>query len=246
MKSGAAPIIPKPPKKRKARLSQRKRIFAKKVARKCHAATDRFSNHSFATPIRVGLLAFAGWLIVCWPHWLPWMVIVFGAAYVSWLLMRSWAGQSELEREERRLRKTGIIPTAIRQWLKQRPTPDRFTEWLGSVLIGTLSSIVLSLFGLAVYQSIASADVEGWAFYTWLAITCSAACVGVVCCAKFWETENSENAIQRRLITAGIGLLTGIVAIVTANVFDVDMTFAPRIRTSDCRYQPLLVGESSS
>jgi serine/threonine protein kinase len=226
MKSGAAPTIPAPPKRSKLRLSQRKRIFAKKVARKCHAATNRLSNHPLATPIRAGLLMLAGWLIVCWPQWLPWMVALFGVAWVSWLLMRSWAGQSALEREEKRLRKTGIIPTALRQWLEQRPASDRFTEWLGSVLIAALSSIVLSLFGLAVYQSITVADVEGWAFYTWLVITCSTACIAVVCSAKYWETENVEDHFQRRLITAGIGLLTGLVAIAAANFFHVDLTFA--------------------
>ncbi len=226
MKSGVAPTIPPSRKRSKLRLSQRKRIFAKKVARKCHAATDRLSNHPLATPIRTGLLAFAGWLIVCWPEWLPWMVALFGVAWVSWLLMRSWAGQSTLEREEKRLRKTGIIPTALRQWLEQRPASDRFTEWLGSVLIAALSSIVLNLFGLAVYESITAADVEGWAFYSWLVITGSVACIAVVCAAKYWETEYIEDHFQRRLVTAGIGLLTGLVAIAAANFFHVDLTFA--------------------
>ncbi len=230
MKSGVLPIIPDTMKKGRVRLSQRKRIFAKKVARKCHAASDRLSEHPLATPIRVSLLVLAGWMIVCWPQWLPWMVVIFGVAYVSWLMMRSWAGQSEYEREQKRVRKTGILPTAIRQWLEQRPASDRFTEWLGSVLIGTLSSIALSLFGLAVYQSIVSASVEGWAFYSWLAITCSVACVCIVCSAKYWETEINEDHLQRRLITAGIGLLTGLVAIVAANLFHIDLTFANFIR----------------
>lgn len=226
MKSGAAPLIRKPePKSKMRRLSQRKRILAKKVARKVHRAEDRFSNHISATPIRVGLLAITGWVVAQWPHWLPWMVVVFTFTWVSWLLMRSWAGKSEFERQAKRVRKTGISPTAIRQWIAQLPASDRFTEWLGAVLVGALSSVVMSLFGLAVWQSIGSATVEGWAFYTWMAITCSTACIAVLSAAKFLETQIEENHIQRRLIMLGIGLLTGIVSIVTANLFQVDLTF---------------------
>ena len=226
MKSGVSPVVVDPKNKGKLRLSQRKRIFAKKVARKCNAATVRFSNHPLATPIRIGLLLLAGSLVACWPQWLPWMVVVFGAAYISWLLMRSWAGQSELERAQKKVRKTGILPKTIRKWHQEQPTMDRFTQCLGSALIGSISSIALSLFGLAVYQSITEATVEGWAFYAWLAITCSTGCLGLICNAKYWESENSADLSQRRFVSAGIGLVTGLVAIATAYMLHIDLAFS--------------------
>lgn len=227
MQSGAAPLIRASKKKGKLlRLSQRRRIFAKKVARKCHNLSDQLSNHPLATPIRVALLATGGWIIATWPQWVPTSIIVFAVAWVSWLLMRSWAGQSEIERQRKQFRKTGVHPAAVRQWLDQRPITDRFTEWLGSVLVGSLSCIVLSLFGLAVWQSLTAANVEGWAFYTWLAITCTAGCIFVVCCSRWWESELEPDLLQRRMVMLGGGLLTGLVSIAVANLFLVDLTFA--------------------
>ncbi|QEG20883.1 serine/threonine-protein kinase [Mariniblastus fucicola] len=227
MLSGASPIVHEAkPKGKLLRLSQRKRILAKKVARKCHTMNDRFSSHVFATPIRIGLLAIAAWMIVSWPHWLPWLVVVFALAWVSWMLMRTWAGKSEIERQEKRVRKTGIHPAAIRNWIEQLPVTDRFTEWLGSVLVGTLSCVVVSLFGLAVWQSLDTANVEGWAFYTWMAITCATASTSILCATKYWETQIEIDQTQRRLVMLGIGLLTGLTSIIAANIFHVDLTFA--------------------
>lgn len=223
MQSGATPLIRERKPRGKIRLSQRKRILAKKVARKVHVAEDRFSNHILATPIRVGLLAIAGWSIVHWPHWLPWMVVGFATVWIAWSLMRSWAGKSDLERQAKRLRKTGIHPAAIRNWIEQLPVSDRFTEWLGSLLVGSLSCVVASLFGLALWQSIGSANVEGWAFYTWMAVTSAAACGAVFSGTKYLETQIEGSWIHRRFTFMGIGLLTGIVSIATASVFEVDL-----------------------
>ena len=226
MHSGAIPLIRKSKPKGRLRLSQRKRILAKKVARKVHLAEDRFSNHVLATPIRVALLAIGGWAVTAWSHWLPWAVVAFAVIWISWLMMRSWAGKSDLERQVKRERKTGIQPGTIRQWIKQQPVSDRFTDWLGAVLLGTLSSVVMSLFGLAVWQSIGSASVEGWAFYTWMVITCATASGTILCAARHFETQVEEAQIQRRLIMLATGLLTGLVSIITANLFQVDLTSA--------------------
>ena len=233
MKSGAAPIYRPPKKKGKlGRLSQRRRIFAKKVARKCHGVSDGLSRHFLATPIRLLTLAIAGWIVVAFPHWLPWLCAIFGIAWVSWLLMRTWAGQSEIERSSRLTRKTGINPAAIRRWLEERPPSDRFTEWLGSILVGALSCVAFSLFGLAVWTSVGSVSVEGWAFYTWLALSCTAACTLVLCCGSWWVTQAQTDELQRRLVMLGIGLVAGILSIVGANVFEVDLTFSNFSRTA--------------
>ena len=227
MKSGVVPTIKGPRQKGKLlRLSQRKRIFAKKVARKCHGVSDGLSRHFLATPIRLGMLALGASAVVMWPQWLPWMLIVFAVAWVSWLLMRTWAGKSEFERQKRRTRKTGVNPAAIRQWLEQRPASDRFTQWLGSILVGTLSSIVLGLVGLLVWQSFAAASVEDWAFYTWLAISCSVGSVLILCCCSYWETQVEEDCLQRAMVMVGAGLITGLISVAAANIFHVDLTFA--------------------
>jgi serine/threonine protein kinase len=227
MKSGIVPTTREPKKKSKLlRLSQRKRIFAKKVARKCHSVSDGLSQSFFATPIRLALMAIMAWVVVNWPQLLPSMLIVFAVAWVSWLLMRSWAGKSELERQQRTTRKTGVNPAAIRLWLEQRPAADRFTRWLGSILISALSCTALGLMGLLVWQSFSSGTVEGWAFYTWLAITCSAGSILTLCCCSYWETQMEEPRIQRALVMAGAGLITGLISVVAANYFEVDLTFA--------------------
>ena len=226
MESGAGQVIRNPKPKGKLRLSQRKRIFAKKVARKIHRTEDRFSNHISATPIRLGLLAIAGSTLVAWPHWLPWMVMVFAVAWIAWLLMRSWAGKSELERQARLERKTGVHPNVIRKSIEELPASDRVTEWLGSILVASLACVVLCLFGLAVWQSIGTANVEGWAFYTWLTFSCVSACTGILSTAKFLETQTDGDDLQRRMVLVGIGSLTGLISIIVANVFLVDLTCA--------------------
>ena len=208
------------------RLSQRKRIFAKKVARKCHGVSHRLSRHILATPIRLGMLAVAGWVVVTWPQWLPGILLVFAVAWISWLMMRSWAGKSEVERQQQRTRKTGVFPAAMRQWLERRPASDRFTQWLGTILVGAFSCVVLSLIGLAVWQSFTSATVEGWAFYTWLAISSAAGCLLTLCCCSYWETQVEEDYVQRTLVMLGAGLITGLVSVAAANIFEVDLTFA--------------------
>jgi len=216
------------PKGKLLRLSQRKRIFAKKVARKCHRVSDRLSNHLLATPIRLAMLILGGCLVVAWPHWLPWLLVLFAMVYVSWLLMRSWAGQSEIERLNRLSRKTGVSPAAVREWFEKRPPTDRFTQWLGSILLGVFSCVALSLFGLSVWNSMSAigAGVEAWAFYTWLLISCMGGCTLVLCCGNWWVAQVETDFLQRRLVMLGIGLVTGVISIVAANVFEVDLTFS--------------------
>ena len=225
MKSHTAPLIQDPKERGKLRLSQRKRIFAKKVARKIHRTEDRFSNHILATPVRFGLLTAAAWAIVSWPHWLPWLVVVFAVSWASWLMMRSWAGKSEIERQAKLERKTGIHPATIRKWLTRLPASDQFTRWLGSVLIGSLFCIALSLWGLAAWQAGGSIDIIGWAFYTWLATTSGAACIGVLSTTKYLEMQTKEDQIRRQMITAGIGSMTSLISIVAAYYFHVDLAF---------------------
>ena len=140
--------------------------------------------------------------------------------------MRSWAGKSELERQARLERKTGVHPNVIRKSIEELPASDRVTEWLGSILVASLACVVLCLFGLAVWQSIGTANVEGWAFYTWLTFSCVSACTGILSTAKFLETQTDGDDLQRRMVLVGIGSLTGLISIIVANVFLVDLTCA--------------------
>ena len=66
------------PKGKLLRLSQRKRIFAKKVARKCQRVSDYLSNHALATPIRLFTLIVGAWAVVASPQWLPWLLVFLG------------------------------------------------------------------------------------------------------------------------------------------------------------------------
>ena len=153
MPSGQHPQVRAPRKKGKlVRLSQRRRILAKKVARKCHAASSKFSNHFLATPVRtVALLAIATTIAMI-PGLLGGVVLLLAIVYVSWFLMRTWAGASEIEQEQKLARKTGIQPTSIRSWIQRQPIADRATDALGSILVSAGICIFLCVSGWCVWE----------------------------------------------------------------------------------------------
>ena len=214
------------PKGKLLRLSQRRRIAAKRVARKLQQVSDRVSEHALATPIRLVTLIAGAWALVASPHWLPWVLVSLGVVWASWSLVRLWAGGSDFASEVRLARRTGVSSKALRKWYESRLPADRLVQWLGGILLGVFSCGALSLFGFTLWKSIFALDVTGWAFFAWLAISCSVSCILVLSCGSWWVAQVEIDFLQRRLVMFGIGLVAGVVSILAANLFEVDLTFS--------------------
>lgn len=139
--------------------------------------------------------------------------------------MRIWAGASEIEREQRTLKRTGIQPATIRQWIQKQPQIDRFTGSCESILIGSLALIGLCLFGLATSRFLVAMRIEDAAYLAWVSLIGITATCSVLCVGKKWEVQSSGHEFQRRMMLAGVGLLTGIVGIAAAIFFHLDLSF---------------------
>jgi hypothetical protein len=218
--------------KKGLRFSQRKRIFAKKVARKCDSLSQKMASNPVATPARLAMLMFATWLVISAPVLLPSIAIVLGIAYASWYLMRFWAGESEIEREQRKSFKSSIRNRKLRDWIESQPGSDRAVEFLGAAILGIVSCTVLSFAGFAIYESQTLPVISGWAFYAWMCVASVVTSIGILSVAKFRENDSGGDAPFGRFVSAGIGLLGGIVAIASANTFHVDLTHASFVQYS--------------
>lgn len=211
--------------KKGLRFSQRKRIFAKKVARKCDAIVSRVAENRFATPAKLILLAVAFVLAAAFPNALPSITLAMATVYASWYLLQLWAGESELVIEKKTQQRLENRESGLRQWIAARPIADRGIETLGSVLAGATVCVLLSFAGLVIetrLESVVDARLAAWSHYAWLCLTTITATISISLIGRAGSMDASRESLSRRLTFASAGISVVLVAIGTAIFFHLE------------------------
>ena len=191
-----------------------------------------WNNANVSTPVKIILLIIAGMVVVQNSQWLLPLTLSLGIAYLLYYVGRTAFFDNE-EKPKTALHQT-LSPKAtqrlqvarVRSWLGLRPSADRATELVGSLLVGAFACIVLNLLGLALSGGVLNSSVHAWANYAWLTLNSVLATWLLLSCGKLWEQDEGEagDGWLRRLVLVGLGLLVGAIAFYSAGSFSLDLT----------------------
>lgn len=110
-----------------------------------------------------------------------------------------------------------------RRWLMERSWRDRSIEFLGSLLVASLSCIALNLLAMAVCPHVENATSDWvWSWFAWLTSVSIFSCMTLLLLGKFWEHRPSSVA-ERRIIMLVASLAIGIAGWTLADFFDVEL-----------------------
>ena len=181
-----------------------------------------WDNANVSAPVRLGLLAIAGIVVIKNSQWLLPLVLVAGVAYLIYHIARQSiaARQTDQPTAKELQRQTTLT---VRNWIAQRPGIDRVTELIGSFLIGALACIVLNLLGFALGGELLADSIEPWARLAWLTATSVLATWALLAFGKCWECRIGGQWISR-LSMVGIGLAIGVFAFYAAGSCNIDLT----------------------
>ena len=191
------------------------------------ATTAHWWNHAnFSTPVKMILLIIAGLVVVKNSQWLLPLVLGVGLIYILYSVGRLWISDSAEKNRSRSLREAQRKKIAlVRCWLGSRPSSDRATELVGSLLVAAFACIVLNLLGFALVGGIMESSVESWANFTWLTLISIVGCWALIVCSKGWEHQHQDGGDwPRRLVLVGIGLAVGAIAFFSAGSFNLNLT----------------------
>ena len=185
-------------------------------------------NANVSTPVKIILLIVAGMVVVQNSKWLFPLTLSLGIIYLLYYVGRTafWDSTEEKPKKESPKQLQRLQAARVRSSLGMRPSADRVTELVGSLLVGAFACIVLNLLGLALGSGILNSSVEAWANYTWLTLTSVLATWVLLSCGKIWEQDCIEggDGWLRRLVLVGLGLVVGAIAFFSAGSFGLDLT----------------------
>ena len=194
--------------------------------------TQWWNHANFSTPVKIILLIIAGLVVVQNSQWLLPLVLSLGLVYLLYYLGRVWFTNPSEQPQTPSLRAIERQKTLqVRQWLAERPSGDRVTELVGSLLVGAFACIVLNLLGFAFGAGLLGAGVleQGldtsvmlWANYTWLTLNSIVGCWALLAISKNWESREG-NSWLRRAAMISMGLLIGAIAFFSANSFEINL-----------------------
>ncbi|MFK7767361.1 MAG: serine/threonine protein kinase [Mariniblastus sp.] len=185
-----------------------------------------WNNANVSTPVKIILLIVAGMVVVQNSTWLLPFTLTLGIVYLLYYVGRTAFLDNEAKPKKTSPKEQQRLKIArVRSWLGMRPSADKISELVGSMLVGAFACIVLNLLGLALGGGILNSSVEAWANYAWLTLTCVLATWVLLCCSKLWEQENGEgtDGLMRRLVLVGLGLVVGAIAFFSAGSFNLDL-----------------------
>ncbi|MDG1873507.1 MAG: serine/threonine-protein kinase, partial [Mariniblastus sp.] len=188
------------------------------------AGVSRWWNHAnFSTPIKIGLLITGGIVIVQNSTWLLPLVLAVGVVYAFYFIGRTWfcnQGTANGPSPQELNRQTIL---AVRNHISQRPSIDRMTELIGSLLVASFACIVLNLLGLAFSGEVLNESIEPWARFAWLTVTSIVATWALLICSKSWE-HRSGDPWARRFVMIGVGLAIGLFTFFSAGSLSLDLS----------------------
>jgi hypothetical protein len=189
-----------------------------------------WNNTSISTPLKIALLIVAGIVVLKNSAWLLPLALTLGVVYLIYYAVRTWrlpaAHEATPENREPKISKREKnlqVSNLVRHRLGERDTTTRLTELLGSMIVAAISCVVFNLLGIGVSGWILQSTVETWAVYGWMVVTSIVACWALLIAGKVWE-HRAGDAWLRRLTMLAIGLLTGIVSFVAADLYNVQVS----------------------
>ena len=110
-----------------------------------------------------------------------------------------------------------------RRWLMERSWRDRVVEFLGSLLVASLSCIALNLLAMAVCPHADNATSDWvWSWFAWLTTVSIFSSMNLLLLGKFWEYRPDSHPTRRILMLAA-SLVIGIAGWILANFFSVEL-----------------------
>ena len=112
-----------------------------------------------------------------------------------------------------------------RRWLMERSLRERTTEFLGSLLVASLSCIALNLLAMAVCpraQGVAGSDWV-WSWFAWLTTVSIFSCTTLLLLGKLWEYGPHTGQARRGMMLVA-GLVIGIAGWTLADFFRVGLS----------------------
>lgn len=180
-----------------------------------------WDNAKASIPIRLGLMAIAGIVVIKNSQLLLPLVLIAGVAFLAYHFARQWVDSNQLDQPtEKQLQRQTTL--SVRQWIGRRPRIDRVTELVGSLLIGALSCITLTLLGFALGGELLGESLEPWAKLIWLTATSILATWAMLAFGKCWE-HHTGGQVACRLAMMGIGLVIGVFAFFAAGSCNIDL-----------------------
>jgi len=92
--------------------------------------------------------------------------------------------------------------------LRTKPLLQRVSELIGSMLVGTMVSLIMCLLMVVLYSVRHGGQIFTWERAAWLAVMSLAGCWALLITCKFWEGSHGE-AIVRRFVLLVVGLALG-------------------------------------
>ncbi|MEL7497491.1 MAG: serine/threonine-protein kinase [Planctomycetota bacterium] len=188
-----------------------------------------WASGKVSAPVRLVALIVLGIVLIQNSKWLLPVIISLAILYLVYFAVRRYALSprevSSLPTESEILRSNEGM---IRSWLAARPSTDQVTELVGSMLIGAIGSIALSLLGMALLGFRGS--VEVWAVFTWQTLIAVAAVWSVLVVTKYWSLRpcrfswsvGSDFWLRFGMIVCS-GALIGAIAFFSAGSFEIDL-----------------------
>ena len=182
-------------------------------------ALQSWDNASASIPVRLGIMAIAGIFVIKNPLLLLPLVLIASVAYAAFQVARRKAGLDQLSSTEKPLQHSAA---SVRNWIGQRPGVDRVTELIGSMLIGALSCIILTLLGFALGGALGGAAIAPWAKLVWLTATSVIATWALLVFGKCWEHRTGGQLACRATMVV-IGVAIGALAFLAAGSCDINL-----------------------
>ena len=111
---------------------------------------------------------------------------------------------------------------SARKAMKKKPGSERISELTGSMLLSAFIAGILCLVFLILEGNTLNGEVDGWAVYTWLAVTSTIGAWILLFFGKFWEGDDGDH-FRRRFVMLVAGLVIGATAFGASQVLAVNL-----------------------
>ncbi len=181
--------------------------------------SDWWMHANLTTPVKVLILAGAGFLLLINSAWLIPVCSGLGLLYLVYFIVRSIRAPSAPNKPRRASR--AQMTAVWRRGLANRPLPDRVTEGVGSLVVTAIVCTILGFFTLLTTTQGMGSTAQPWAFYAWNVGVAVLASWSLIVASKTWE-HRAGDPIVRRFVMLCVGAVVGLFAYALANFLHLD------------------------
>ena len=196
-----------------------------------------WNEANVSTPVRLGAIVVAGIVVIQNSTWLLAVAVALATVYLLYYAARRYVLSPAVSNTSADVKANKRLEReAVRAKLINRPVTDQLAELTGSLLLGAVSTIVISFFVLAVGVKAESglaggalSALLGWSIFTWQTMLSVLSVWVMLGMTKQWTWRPGE-FLARAVVLALVGAMVGAVAFYTASVFEIDLA---RITVAD-------------